>query len=160
MSRLTKPFRRGALCGLTLALALPVAAHASVLTQGAEAGLVARYALDQTSGTVVRDDSGNGRDATLQGGATWRGTEGLQLGGANGYVDLPDNLLRDLSAITVSIQVRIDADQATPVLHLGPRQHDQQRGQRLHLHHRQRVSLVDRDRQLQHRADRHAPAAT
>jgi aBig family protein/concanavalin A-like lectin/glucanase superfamily protein len=77
-------------------------------------GLVAHYPLAQTAGTAVTDASGNGRDATVQGGATWRGSEGLQLGGSDGYVKLPDNLLRGLSAVSVSIQVKIDSDQAAP----------------------------------------------
>ncbi|HEX6353326.1 family 43 glycosylhydrolase [Actinophytocola sp.] len=77
-------------------------------------GLVAHYGLTQTAGTTVTDVSGNGRDGTLSGDATWQGDEGLRLGGGNGYVRLPDNIMRDLTDITVSVQVNVATDQGTP----------------------------------------------
>ncbi|MFF8845208.1 immunoglobulin-like domain-containing protein [Streptomyces sp. NPDC015127] len=77
-------------------------------------GLVVHYPLEQTGGTVVTDASGHGRDATATNGATWLGTEGLRLDGTDDYVDLPDNLMRGLTSITVSVQVRLAADQASP----------------------------------------------
>lgn len=102
---------------LALALALGAASLVAPGAQGADDvsdGLVARYPLQQTTGTTAIDDSGGDRHATVHGGATWRGPEGLELGGQDGYVDLPDNLLRGLDAVTVSVQVRIDPDQAAP----------------------------------------------
>src|SRR4051794_17935090 len=80
----------------------------------AAGGLVAHYPLVQSAGTVATDASGNGRDATVVGGATWRGPEGLALDGVDDYVKLPDNLLRDLDAVTVSLNVLVATDQATP----------------------------------------------
>src|SRR4051812_34414540 len=76
--------------------------------------LLVHYALEQTSGTVVADSSGNGRDASVVGGTTWNGVDGLRLDGVSGHGKLPDDLVRGLSAITVSTQVRLDAAQATP----------------------------------------------
>ena len=68
---------------LCLALVLGPAGHAS-------AKLVAHWKLDETSGTVAKDASGNGYDGTLIGGTTWvtgtiRGA--LEVNGSTGYVD-------------------------------------------------------------------------
>ncbi len=86
------------------------AGHAATLDEG----LVVRYDLTGGSGTTVPDASGHGRDATVSGDTTWQGDEGLRLGGTNGHVRLPDNLMRGLADITVSVQVNIAADQGTP----------------------------------------------
>lgn len=76
--------------------------------------LVLQYALDQTSGTVAVDSSGNGRNGTVINGGTWSGSEGLKLDGVNDYVRLPDNIMQRLSAITVSTDVLMAPTQATP----------------------------------------------
>jgi GH43 family beta-xylosidase len=76
-------------------------------------GLIARYPLDQTSGTTVTDASGNGNNATLSGDATW-GTGYLNFGGTNGYAKLPDNAMAGLEAMTVSTEVWVDPGQQTP----------------------------------------------
>src|SRR5688500_12684394 len=68
-------------------------------------GLVVHYGLTQSSGSTVPDASGNGRDGTLSGDATWQGDDGLRLGGTNGHVRLPDDVMRGLTDITVSVQV-------------------------------------------------------
>ena len=93
----------------TLTLAAQPSAAASL-----DDGLVARYALDQTSGSSVTDASGHGRTATLSGDATWLGADGLRLGGTNGHLRLPNDLMKGLTDITVSTQVRIDPAQAAP----------------------------------------------
>ncbi len=77
-------------------------------------GLVVHYPLDRTSGTTAADVSGHGRDATVHGDPAWLGGEGLSLDGTDDYLQLPDDLMRDLTAISVSVQVRIATDQATP----------------------------------------------
>ena len=66
------------------------------------ASLVASYDFPETSGTVVRDASGAGRDAAVVGGAAWRGGS-MQFTGAN-HVKLPDNLLAGQSAATIIIE--------------------------------------------------------
>lgn len=76
-------------------------------------GVIAHYPLDDTSGTTAKDASGNGYDATVSGDATWADGS-LNLGGANGHVKLPDNLLAGLNQITVSTKVWIDPTQANP----------------------------------------------
>ncbi|MFU8876233.1 family 43 glycosylhydrolase [Micromonospora sp. SL4-19] len=91
-------------------VALAPASKAATLDEG----LVLRYGLTQTSGTTVTDSSGNGRNGTLSGDASWQGPDGVRLGGTNGHVRLPDNIMRGLTDITVSVQVNMAADQATP----------------------------------------------
>jgi len=80
---------------------------------GDENGLVAHYPLDETSGSVAADVTGHGYDGTVSGDATWA-AGGLDLGGTNGHVKLPDNMMAGLDAITVSTEVWIDPSQATP----------------------------------------------
>ncbi|GIM90723.1 family 43 glycosylhydrolase [Paractinoplanes toevensis] len=79
-------------------------------------GLVLRYDLTQTAGTAVVDDSGHGHGGTLVGDASWSASGGLKLGGTNGYVRLPNDILSGLRQITVSADVLIDPAQATPYM--------------------------------------------
>ncbi|MDP3890677.1 LamG domain-containing protein, partial [Nocardioides sp.] len=76
-------------------------------------GLVLHYELTQTSGTTVTDASGNDRHGTLNGGGTWTGSH-LTLGGTDGHVKLPDNVMAGLDSITVTTDVFIESAQATP----------------------------------------------
>ncbi|TDU83367.1 glycosyl hydrolase family 43 [Kribbella voronezhensis] len=92
---------------------LPPATALGAAAEDVTAGLVLRYDLTQTSGTAVTDSSGNGRDGTLVGGGTWSGSD-LALNGRDGYVKLPDNLMSGLNSITVSTDVFVATDQATP----------------------------------------------
>lgn len=78
-----------------------------------ENGLVAHYALNETSGSVAADSSGHGYDGTVSGDTTWA-DGGLSLGGTNGHVRLPDNMMAGLEAITVSTEVWVDPTQPTP----------------------------------------------
>jgi hypothetical protein len=113
----SRPRLRRSRAALALALALlgiqllPFPAQGS---QEVTAGLVVHYPMEQTTGDTVLDTSGHDRQATVHGDAAWRGVEGLQLGGDSGYVDLPDNLLRGLEDVTVSVQVRLSPSQRAP----------------------------------------------
>ncbi|MEV0893886.1 family 43 glycosylhydrolase [Promicromonospora sp. NPDC050262] len=78
-----------------------------------ENGLVAHYALDETAGTVAADGTGHGYDGVVSGDATWA-DGALNLGGTNGHVRLPDDMMAGLDAITVSTKVWLDPAQATP----------------------------------------------
>lgn len=115
---LTLPRRRRSLTAGAVVLALTAGFVGVTATPSAAAtldqGLVLQYDLTQTAGATVTDASGNGRDGTLSGDATWQGTDGLSLGGSNGYVRLPNDVMRDLTAITVSVQVNMATDQGTP----------------------------------------------
>jgi hypothetical protein len=83
----------------------PLLAHADTPT-----GLVAHYALDETSGTIAADSSGNGRDAAYVGSPTLTGTDGVRLDGSDDYVKLPNDLLRGLSSVTVSAEVLVRSE--------------------------------------------------
>ena len=112
--------RRRPVAGLTaLAVALSTALTSLALAQPSAAaslddGLVARYVLDQTTGSSVTDASGHGRTASVSGDTTWLGADGLKLGGTNGHLRLPNDIMRGLTDITVSTQVLIDPTQGTP----------------------------------------------
>ncbi len=82
---------------LIAGLAGPVAAGAAE-----PASLLASYDFSETSGTVLHDVSGAGRDGIVVGGAAWRGGT-MQFNGAN-HVQLPDNLLSGQSAATIVIE--------------------------------------------------------
>ncbi|KOX34433.1 1,4-beta-xylanase [Saccharothrix sp. NRRL B-16348] len=97
----------------TLVAAVAAAALSAPPASAAD-GLVLHYPLTETDGAVVADTSGGGRNGTVIGDATPGGPEGLQLGGVNGHVKLPDDVLRGLTEVSVSLQVRIAPDQATP----------------------------------------------
>lgn len=74
--------------------------------------LVGWWKLDETTGTVAVDSSGNGRDGTVTGTASWNSGDGFTFsGGANGggnAVKLPDNLLSELDNLTVDFDVWVD----------------------------------------------------
>ena len=82
---------------------------------------VVHYTFDpaDVTGTTVRDVSGNGHDAWLVGGAEIS-TEDAVTGGAvhldgtAGYVQLPDNLIKDLNLeqMTIAAWVKVDRHQA------------------------------------------------
>src|SRR4051794_21900749 len=103
-----------ALGASSLVLSVPVASPAAAAD--VTSGLVLRYDLSQTSGTTAPDTSGNGRNGTLNGDASWSPGGGLALGGTNGYVKLPNNVLAGLSQISVTADVLIDAAQASPYM--------------------------------------------
>ncbi len=62
---------------------------------------------------MAADSSGHGYDGTVSGDTTWA-DGGLSLGGTNGHVKLPDNMMAGLEAITVSTEVWVDPTQPTP----------------------------------------------
>lgn len=92
--------------GLTTAV---VATPASAATDD---GLVGWWKLDETSGTVAADSSGNDKDGTVSGSATWNAGNGFTFsGGASGSgnaVELPDGLLSGLDTVSVDFDVLID----------------------------------------------------
>ncbi|RAS70498.1 glycosyl hydrolase family 43 [Lentzea atacamensis] len=111
-------FRHLTFTSALVAVALTAAGLAISVTTSSAAtlddGLVVHYDLTQASGTTVPDTSGFGRDGTVSGDTAWLGAEGLRLGGTSGHVRLPDNVLRGLTDVTVSVQVEIAADQPVP----------------------------------------------
>ncbi|WP_028806797.1 family 43 glycosylhydrolase [Streptomyces sp. 303MFCol5.2] len=114
--------RRGAgrLAALTAVSLLVGLVGAATPVQADEAaditdGLALWYKLDATSGTTVTDASGHGRDGTVAGTAGWSSTgQGLAFNGSDTYVKVPNDVLKGMDAISVAMDVRIDAAQSTP----------------------------------------------
>lgn len=87
--------------GLTLA-----GTPAQTFADPATDGLIAHYPLESATGTTIVDASGNGNDGTIVGGGIPAGTAGFQFTGTN-FVDLPDNLITGLTAVTVTAEVLV-----------------------------------------------------
>ncbi|MEN8908261.1 MAG: family 43 glycosylhydrolase [Clostridiales bacterium] len=74
------------------------------------------YKLNESSGTIAEDSSGNGNAGILKGGASWvHGIGGncLKLDGIDGHLIMPDNILQDIDDITISSFMKLDSS-ATP----------------------------------------------
>jgi hypothetical protein len=74
---------------------------------------VATYPFDQSTGTVANDVSGNGRNGTLAGGATWTaglGGNAVKLAGAGQHVDLPDDLVSNCRDFSFASWVNLAAN--------------------------------------------------
>ncbi|MFD3504353.1 family 43 glycosylhydrolase [Streptomyces sp. NPDC058676] len=110
-------FRQGALAAVAAASFLAGVVGPAAPAQAAEItdGLALWYKLDATSGTVAVDASGNGRNGTVNGTASWSSSgEGLTFNGSSTFIKVPDNIMSGMNSITVSMDVQIDAAQATP----------------------------------------------
>lgn len=73
---------------------------------------VAHYQFNETSGTTAADSTGNGKTASLAGGATWvagRSGNAVNLSGSAQYATLPSGILAGATAFTVAAWVRLDA---------------------------------------------------
>ncbi|MFE9452087.1 beta-L-arabinofuranosidase domain-containing protein [Streptomyces sp. NPDC006739] len=73
------------------------------------------HRFDETSGTTAADATGNGKAATLAGGASWTGghTAGaVALDGTDGHVALAADLLAGASAYTVATWVKLSGQPA------------------------------------------------
>jgi hypothetical protein len=77
--------------------------------------MFAYYPFDQTAGPTITDASGNGRNGTLSGTATFPAGvigNGLSLPGASGdYVTLPSAFLQTLTNISITVWVNVHTDQ-------------------------------------------------
>ncbi|MEU1164863.1 LamG domain-containing protein, partial [Streptomyces sp. NPDC005921] len=92
--------------------ALPAAAETPT-ADSLTTGLALWYPLDSADG--ASDASGNGRDGTVNGTADWSASgQGLGFNGSDTYVKVPDDVMKGMDAITVSLDVRIDSAQSTP----------------------------------------------
>ena len=70
--------------------------------------LVAYYPLDEGSGTVAKDFSGNGNDGNLVNGPTWvdgKYGKALSFDGVDDYVEVPDSLSLNPKSITIEFWV-------------------------------------------------------
>ncbi|SNX56066.1 glycosyl hydrolase family 43 [Streptomyces sp. TLI_55] len=125
MTHLARPRPRarrwaGRLAGLTavslfLGLTAPVTSATAADTADITDGLALWYKLDNASGSTVTDASGHGRDGTVSGTADWSASgQGLTFNGSDTYVKVPNDVMKGMSAITVSTDVLVDAAQSTP----------------------------------------------
>ena len=72
---------------------------------------VAHYLFNEGAGTTAADATGNGRTATLAGGANWttgRSGGAVNLSGSGAYVSLPAGILAGATAFSVATWVRLD----------------------------------------------------
>ncbi|GHJ44299.1 hypothetical protein Cs7R123_16410 [Catellatospora sp. TT07R-123] len=72
---------------------------------------VAHWKFDETSGTSAADATGNGKTASVAGGATWvagRTGNAVDLSGTSQYVSAPSGILAGASALTAATWVRLD----------------------------------------------------
>lgn len=84
----------------------------SFLSVMAQDNLVLHYDFVNDEGTVVRDKSGSGFDATLHGSALLdQGT--VYLGNEDGYMDLGDEIgakLQQMQQFTIAVRYKVDAE--------------------------------------------------
>ena len=104
----TKP-RHGTVLPVTAAELAALSAGPAPAKADAD-GQILRYDFTDGSGSVVHDRTGNGHDGTIVGGTTWS-SGSLALGGTDGYVDMPDDLLAGVTDTTVEADVWIDPAQ-------------------------------------------------
>jgi hypothetical protein len=85
------------------------ATEISTLAQGSTStGPIAYYKLDETSGTTASDSSGNGKNGTITGTATWaagKKNNALTLNGSNTYVSLPSGIVAGLTSFSFAAWV-------------------------------------------------------
>ncbi|WP_158638594.1 immunoglobulin-like domain-containing protein [Metabacillus litoralis] len=81
---------------------------------------VVHYSFDSIDGATVKDDSGNGHDAQLVGGAevdsddtVGHSSGSINLDGTTGYVELPENIIKNLNlkGMTMSSWVKVKDNQ-------------------------------------------------
>jgi hypothetical protein len=79
-----------------------------------DAGLVAYYEFDETSGTTAADSSGNGHTATMSGATFTAGLQGnaATMNGSNRYVSLPNGIVNGLTSFSISTWVVLNSAQA------------------------------------------------
>ncbi|MES5820562.1 family 43 glycosylhydrolase [Streptomyces sp. RG80] len=112
--------RAGRLAGLTVAslflgLVAPLVPAQAADTADVTDGLALWYKLDASSGTTVTDASGNGRDGTVNGTAGWTGTgQGLAFNGSDTYIKVPNDVMKGMNSISVSMDVQMDESQVGP----------------------------------------------
>ena len=105
------PLRRAVALGATLATTIGLVAVAQPALADTADGLILSYAFDGSTAIGV-DTSGHGHDATNNGVTLLGGA--AHFSGSGAYLTLPDNLMAGLSAISVDLDVKLDATQQTP----------------------------------------------
>ncbi|GGS06688.1 hypothetical protein GCM10010269_52000 [Streptomyces humidus] len=106
-----------ALTAVSLLVGLAGTAVPARATEAADvtAGLALWYKFDGASGTTVPDASGHGLNGTVNGAADFSSSgQGLSFNGSDTYVKVPNDVMKGMTSISVSMDVKMDAAQATP----------------------------------------------
>jgi hypothetical protein len=92
-------------------------------------GLIAYYDIGNAggySGTTLYDLSGNGYDATLNGGASYSGSNGgvISLDGTTGYISVPNGVVNTINAngtneASIQIWIKLELDPPTDLNKIG-----------------------------------------
>ncbi|WP_069772476.1 family 43 glycosylhydrolase [Streptomyces sp. LUP30] len=109
--------RLAALTAVSLLVGLAGTAIPARATEAADVtdGLALWYKFDGASGTTVPDASGHGLDGTVNGAADWSSSgQGLSFNGSDTYVKVPNDVMKGMTSISVAMDVKMDAAQATP----------------------------------------------
>ncbi|MFI1505481.1 family 43 glycosylhydrolase [Streptomyces sp. NPDC020597] len=109
--------RLAALTAVSLIAGLAVATTPVQATETADVteGLALWYKFDGASGTTVADASGHGLNGTVNGTASWSPAgQGLSFNGSDTFVKVPNDVLKGMTSISVAMDVKMDATQATP----------------------------------------------
>ncbi|MGW7163981.1 family 43 glycosylhydrolase [Streptomyces sp. NPDC054884] len=109
--------RLAALTAVSLIAGLAVATTEVQATEAADVtdGLALWYKFDAASGTTVADASGHGLNGTVNGTADFSSSgQGLSFNGSDTYVKVPNDVMKGMSSISVAMDVKMDAAQATP----------------------------------------------
>lgn len=109
--------RLAALTAASLLVGLVAAAAPVQATEAGDVtdGLALWYKLDGASGTTVPDASGHGLNGTVNGAADFSSSgQGLSFNGSDTYVKVPNDVMKGMTSISVSMDVKMDAAQATP----------------------------------------------
>ncbi|MCQ9132752.1 family 43 glycosylhydrolase [Streptomyces hilarionis] len=109
--------RLAALTAVSLLVGLAGTAIPAGATETADVteGLALWYKLDAASGTTVPDASGHGLNGTLNGAADFSPSgQGLSFNGSDTYVKVPNDVMKGMTSISVAMDVKMDAAQATP----------------------------------------------
>lgn len=74
-----------------------------------QANMLLWYKFDSNSGSTITDYSGNNYNGTLIGGATWTSNKNsIAFNGTDGYVKIPNGILKGQNNITISSLVKVN----------------------------------------------------
>ena len=108
-----------------LCLAMLLGSVSTALAVGTETveaqadGLLLQYDFEELNGTAVPDTSGNGFDGTLTGSASQvdaRGGKAVSLASGSDYIRVPIDVMRDISDVTIKMDVFLNEVQAWTAL--------------------------------------------
>jgi len=102
------------LCVILCIVGVVMASTTGCWALSAEKQPLLHFTFDEGAGDVLTDATGSGKIALLEGGVEWS-TEGVSGGalvfkGVDGFVRLPDNVAKDLDAMTIALWVKLNSN--------------------------------------------------